>query len=247
MAANTSPDNITYPVSTDQIAPLESVLAVMASSVQTALNNTKKNYASLVTSQAARDAMFPAPVQGNRVFRTDKGWEETYFAAFHTSTNPGGATPAGWYPTSGAVPMGRVVRSGTVGNVGSGAYTDVSGTTFWTPDTLLNMGSYATGWTAPVSGIYRHTASLASSGSSSMLAGFAVSTTTPASPNDLEAVSVSGALQGWTGVTCVLTRRFVAGETLKFWGLAGGSQASWSTSAKGSVWSVEYLRPPMGA
>jgi len=39
MPANTSPDNIVYPVSTDPVAPLESVFASMATSVQTALNS----------------------------------------------------------------------------------------------------------------------------------------------------------------------------------------------------------------
>lgn len=39
MSANTTPDGITYPVGTDAIAPLHTVFAVMASTVQTALNN----------------------------------------------------------------------------------------------------------------------------------------------------------------------------------------------------------------
>jgi hypothetical protein len=38
MSANTSPDNIVYPVSTDNIAPLETVFSVMAGSVQDALD-----------------------------------------------------------------------------------------------------------------------------------------------------------------------------------------------------------------
>lgn len=37
MPANTSPDNIQYPVSTDPVAPLEAVFANMATSVQNAL------------------------------------------------------------------------------------------------------------------------------------------------------------------------------------------------------------------
>jgi hypothetical protein len=39
MSANTTPDGITYPVGTDAIAPLHTVFAVMASTMQTALNN----------------------------------------------------------------------------------------------------------------------------------------------------------------------------------------------------------------
>ena len=41
MSASTSPDNITYPISTDAFGPLETSFATMATSVQTALNNTK--------------------------------------------------------------------------------------------------------------------------------------------------------------------------------------------------------------
>lgn len=45
MSANTSPDSIVYPVSTDQVAPLETVFANMATSIQTALNGRAvKNY-----------------------------------------------------------------------------------------------------------------------------------------------------------------------------------------------------------
>ena len=41
MSASTTPDNITYPVSTDAFGPLESAFATLATTVQTALNNTK--------------------------------------------------------------------------------------------------------------------------------------------------------------------------------------------------------------
>ena len=38
MPANTSPSNIQYPISTDNVAPLETVFANMANSIQTALD-----------------------------------------------------------------------------------------------------------------------------------------------------------------------------------------------------------------
>ncbi len=49
-----------------------------------------------VASKAARDALWPTPSLGDKVFRTDKGREETYF-----DNSAGGKTTAGWYQTGG--------------------------------------------------------------------------------------------------------------------------------------------------
>jgi hypothetical protein len=58
-----------------------------------------------VGSTAERTAVFGAtPTQGDRCFRTDLMWEETYFTAYDPSTNPGGTVAAGWYPTAGMLP-----------------------------------------------------------------------------------------------------------------------------------------------
>lgn len=53
-------------------------------------------------SDAARNLLVPSPVAGDAVFRTDKGYTERYYTAYHATNNPGGATPAGWYPEPGA-------------------------------------------------------------------------------------------------------------------------------------------------
>lgn len=61
-----------------------------------------------VANQAGRDALYPAPVEGNKVFRDDLGVTQTYYAAFNASTNPGGRDVAGWYDTektAGLVPV----------------------------------------------------------------------------------------------------------------------------------------------
>ena len=50
-----------------------------------------------VADAAKRDAKFPAPVQGNQVWRDDLGAVETYFGLYNASTNPGGRDTAGWY------------------------------------------------------------------------------------------------------------------------------------------------------
>jgi hypothetical protein len=61
-------------------------------------------------SDAARDALYPTPVAGLRVNRTDKGWQEVYFpaATFTSSAASGSRTqPAGWYPVAGRLPLLR--------------------------------------------------------------------------------------------------------------------------------------------
>lgn len=60
-----------------------------------------------VENQAARDALYPAPVQGNSVFRNDLGAVETYYGLYNVSTNPGGRSAAGWYQE----PSGRIIQT----------------------------------------------------------------------------------------------------------------------------------------
>lgn len=127
MSALTSPDGIVYPTSTDFIAPLETTLAVMATSMQAAITAQGKYFVPVVSSIAARAAIFPTAVQGNRVYRSDLGYEEGYFGAYSASTNPGGATPAGWYPRSAE--LGASYRAAPVGGtvLTTNTFNDVAG------------------------------------------------------------------------------------------------------------------------
>ena len=63
-----------------------------------------------VNSDAARNALFPSPVQGDRVYRSDLGFEQTYYAVYNAATNIGGASIPGWYPP---VRMFYANRTGT--------------------------------------------------------------------------------------------------------------------------------------
>lgn len=49
-------------------------------------------------SSAIRDALFPSPVAGNTVYRTDLSWVEEYSAIYNAATNLPGRIAAGWYP-----------------------------------------------------------------------------------------------------------------------------------------------------
>lgn len=66
-----------------------------------------------ISSDSERLAKFPAPVQGNQVWRNDLGAVQTYFGAYDASTNTGGRNSAGWYVTNrqtGLIP----IRPGSV-------------------------------------------------------------------------------------------------------------------------------------
>lgn len=79
----------------------------------------------IVANQTARDALYPSPVQGNAVFRSDTGAEETYYGLYNVSTNPGGRATAGWY-TNPSVGFWAAAASAT-GNQFNNSYTDWNG------------------------------------------------------------------------------------------------------------------------
>jgi len=75
-----------------------------ALSVGNKLEEIKFDSAISVASQAARNSLFPTPVQGDAVWRTDTGIEQRYYTAYNSKTNPGGKTPSsgtgGWFATT---------------------------------------------------------------------------------------------------------------------------------------------------
>lgn len=98
----TSPWNIPYPDGPTVLTALQSHFANIANATNEALTNGLGGAPRLAASDAERNAIYPAPVQGNGVYRTDKGYEERYYALYNVSTNPGGAVVAGWHPAGWA-------------------------------------------------------------------------------------------------------------------------------------------------
>jgi hypothetical protein len=73
-------------------------------------------------SSAARTAALAAPSQGMISFLNDSGTTWYYAELYNASTNPGGASTAGWYPMSGsAVFMGTCGSFTTTNGVGADA------------------------------------------------------------------------------------------------------------------------------
>lgn len=92
---------IPYPDGNSNYTPLQDWFAAIANGTETALNTGLGGAPRIATSDAARNALYPAPVQGNTVVRPDKGYTEQYFGLYDVGTNPGGLTVAGWAPISG--------------------------------------------------------------------------------------------------------------------------------------------------
>lgn len=96
-------------------------LVYASSAWQEVVNSTaaKEFTSPTVANQTARDALFPSPVQGNSVFRSDKGYEERYFGLYNSGSNPGGRPAAGWYTNernTGLVPITPVTVNNTGGS-----------------------------------------------------------------------------------------------------------------------------------
>src|SRR6185369_5806930 len=85
------------------LTPLQDKFADIANAVDSAMLTGLAGAPRLASSDAARNAIFPAPVQGNLVDRPDKGYIEIYLALYNASTNPSGANAAGWYPLPGTM------------------------------------------------------------------------------------------------------------------------------------------------
>jgi hypothetical protein len=75
----------------------------------------------VVANQSERDAQYPTPGQGMRVYRTDLGVTQTYYGLFNASTNPGGRDVAGWYNTEKSVGLVPIQPTSVVIATGSGA------------------------------------------------------------------------------------------------------------------------------
>lgn len=89
-----TPEGIFYANNSTEMSVAD-ITAAMATSIDEQISIVKQG--GIVATDAARDALYPVPVQGNSVFRSDKGLRQTYYGLYNSSTNPGGKATAGWY------------------------------------------------------------------------------------------------------------------------------------------------------
>lgn len=231
--ATTSPDNIWTPDSGDDYA-LTVDLAATADTIQDALTNLNSRFPASVANPAARDALFPSPVHGNRVFRNDLAAEEVYLGVYNATTNPSGASSPGWYPTKRVFFANRTtaqtlagntwshintaysqVRNDGIGTFSGGALTVTAGGTY-----RLSASAYFTNAANPNS--IQITRNSTTADTSATLAagiiegaasrgGFVVSNITQLSAGDIIRVL---AFSGGFGANTITTALGVAGATL---------------------------------
>ena len=113
MAMTSGSTPIFYPDQGSPLTPLANVFKSVVDSIVSLLRNN--GFSTRVSSLAERDAMYPAPVQGDRVFRTDLGYEQVYFAAY-SAGNPGGMPSAGWARSDARVRQTGEVSKATDAN-----------------------------------------------------------------------------------------------------------------------------------
>lgn len=118
-----TPEGVPYATTSDPMSVAD-ITAAMATGISEEL--AKLSNAGIVASAAERDALYPAPVQGNTVFRTDLGVRQTYFAAWNATTNPGGqGVSAGW------VDQNRVFVQSAQPSAANGVTPRVNDLWFW--------------------------------------------------------------------------------------------------------------------
>lgn len=96
---NTTDYNIYY-ADGDTPLSIATITAEQATSIDGALGNINKYAGRNVADATERDNFYTSPAQGDTVFRNDTGNIERYYEVFDTNSNPGGKSPAGWYPAA---------------------------------------------------------------------------------------------------------------------------------------------------
>lgn len=141
MVSPTSPDGIPRPVGGDGFKLL-AFMSSLGDAIQSALD---RRGPVMVANEAGRDAFFPNPVQGQLCNRTDTNWSERYYGVFNSTTNPGGAGVAGWYPESGKMPKIRLHKTDTQ-TLPTNAFTDI----VWNQETYKNAITHSNAGGAPI-------------------------------------------------------------------------------------------------
>jgi hypothetical protein len=108
-------------------------------------------------SSTARAAAITLPTQGMTTYLTDSNTYWQYFDAYNSSTNPGGAASAGWYPLSGSVAF-HGVRDNTSLSIANATFTNITFNTFSNMGMTLDSTTTPAAITVPTAGFYRITA-----------------------------------------------------------------------------------------
>ncbi len=211
--ATTTPDNIWTPDAGDDYA-FTVDLARTADDIQDALQRRSAT----VGSDAERNAIFPTPVKGNRVWRSDLGYETVYLST--------GVSAVGWYPSVNRSFIAR--RSGTQSL--STGWSVVSTHGQLRNDGLGTLFSGAA-FTVVAPGTYEITAGVHLSSSSSPMAVQITKNTT--SPDTAGTIASSNVTNGTAQVVSTV-ETLVAGDAIRVLVYSSLSNSIQSTGTYGS-------------
>lgn len=208
------------------LKPLRNVFSFLAQGIRDGLNSQK--VPSAATSRDDRNAKFPDPTHGDRCFRVDLGYEETYFGAYNATSNPGGASPAGWYPSPGAPIYARVEKQNGFQTIGTGGGTTVSGLGLMVESGGFTLSGTTGRLRVPRSGMYSCQTRVYGSGSS--LSGVNMGLNKSGSGIDTEAGAVARLKRTDGSVDEVETGvdifRYAEGDSLLMFGVSLSAPAS---------------------
>lgn len=254
--------NIKYPEGADPARDFPLHTEAMALSIESALvaagvPGTSNPDIRVCPSATARNSYYGSPsttsaklalqARGPLAIRTDTGWIETYYADYNATTNPQGATPAGWYPVAGTMPMASAKRSDNPQPLTSGAWTNYSANAIWTEVQRVGFAPYADGWPIPITGRYLVDVSVASDGAG-MFGGVS---TDPSGTGraSLEVEATTGTPAFSIGKLNILSEAsLAAGTKLYFKSTANAAGNLWRSSQANDAghFNLRYLGPKRG-
>lgn len=234
----TAPDNIPFPDAGTALPPLETHFAALAEGAQQALNSLRASATAPVANAAGRNNLYPSPVQGNAVWRLDLGYEERYFSEYSASGNPGGATPAGWYPTGGNTPAAFGIKTANQ-TFNSGAGTLI---TFDTLDAHGGMTVTASStFTVPVTGWYRLSIKIGSfSGNGGADRWLYATLNTTSASNPIISNNTAGTTATFGILSFSVAYPLVAGDVIRYFSLQNSGVAYTLNNAQAAV---EFISP----
>ena len=211
----------------------------------------------VANSSAARDAKFGVPADetarlalqnsGAVTIRTDTGWTEQYYATYNAATNPGGASPAGWYPVEGTMPDARVVRSTTGYTFSAGTWHTLFNTAHWTNQKTPTGGITWDGrYTVSIPGEYQVEASVFTNGIYHTILCLKKNSTS-VDGNGYQSSTTNYGGSGWNVTNLTKRLTLTAGDAvgLSFYAGSNGTSTTYNWNADGtSYFGIRYIGPP---
>jgi len=192
----------------------------------------------------------PVPEQGMRRRIATNAYTEEYFALYNATTNPVGASPAGWYPVEGVMPGGMVERNPAVAGSFAAGYVALNNNVggYWlTPQRATGLAAFdATPsdarWVVPFAGVWEVELGLdATASSAALIPGIWVNAV-PASATGLVAWHAAGSPSAQAIPGTVRRRINLAAGDIVRAGAYSTNPASWNQT-RASWFGIRFVEP----